>query len=354
MSDQSQVAWKTSRWNQILKDLQKAAIDSINEINKIENPIIDNLLAEATKNYLVQEFPTWLKQDGIDLYKLMEGLARQVIPLSDSHIEASESILKTFFTNNDVLNSNDLKANNIEFLRKLIFCLEEPIDTETSLSDAEFRMLERLINSFSDRLKFNPNRNDLAVREDLITVAFRKQGITSGSIPRQLQKVGKFAGLITEKINFYDPILGRERKTHIYKFQEEFEKLLYKINLIESGLEGSEKVRYLSENIPVEVLYAFIQGWRAVNFEAEVLGEYLVNGICNILAYTILMALPEGRVTSQNQVQQSSVLLSDKVCHPLIIALSQAIAYVFSTSPVFAYAVSSFFNRFAIDNSVSV
>jgi hypothetical protein len=327
-SEQTQIVWKTKRWLDILKNLQKAAEKSAKEISKIDNPVIDAILAKETQDYLVNQFPTWLKQDGADLYKLIEELARKVIPLAESHVSASEFILNTFFYAEEIQKSPQLKSNNIEFLRKLIFCLEEPIDTETSLSDAEFRMLERLLNAFSDRLKFNPNKKDLAVREDLITVAFRKQGLTSGSIPRQLQKVSKFVGLITEEIKFYDPMIGRERKTYVYKFHPEFENLLDKLGLIEEGFEGSEKVRYLSDELPIEILYSFIQGWRAVNLEAETLGDFLINGICNILAYTILVSLPEGKISDQDQVEQSSVLLADNVCHPLIIALSQAIAYV--------------------------
>lgn len=328
LSEQSQVAWKTNRWNSILKNLEKAAVESVKEIEKIDNPMLDTLLLNQTKDYLLNSFPTWLKQDGLDLYNMMEGLARKVIPLTDSHYSASEAILNNFIYSDEALKSEQFRTNNIEFLRKLVFCLEEPLNTETSLSDDEFRMLERLVNSFSDRLKFNPNTNDLAVREDLITIAFRKQGITSGSVPRNLLKVSKFVGLKVEKSEIYDPNLGRKRKTHIYKFQSKFESLLDKINLIEHGFEGSQEVRYLSDDIPVEVLYSFIQGWRANNLEPDVLGEYLINGICNILAYTILISLPEGQITNDDQVQQSSALLSDKVCHPLIIALSQAIAYV--------------------------
>ena len=88
-------------------------------------------------------------------------------------------------------------------------------------------------------------------------------------------------------------------------------------------------MRYLSEEFPVDLLYAFIQGWRAVNLEPDVLGEYIINGVCNVLAYVILMALPEGSTTKTPEaiVQQSAALLADEVCHPLIIALSQAIAY---------------------------
>ena len=328
MSSGNQYAWETPRWSTILDQLQKAANESVKAINENENPIADPMLVAQTKEYLEKSFPLWLAQDGVDLYRLIEGLARKVIPFSDSHASASEKIIQEFFNFEDANASDDLRYNNIEFLRKLVFCLEEPIDTDTSLSDDEFRMLERLVNSFSDRLKFSTIRNDLAVREDLILVAFRKQGIQSGSIPRIFKKVSKFAGLVSEKIEFYDSNLGSKRKTNIYRFDESFSQLLDKQNLIEIGFEDTQEIKYLSSEIPVEILYSFIQGWRAVNLEPDVLGEYLINGMCNILAYTILMSLPEGQLTTGDRVQQSSVLLSDAVCHPLIIALSQAIAFV--------------------------
>ena len=328
MSTSSQLAWETPRWRTILDSLQKAANESIKAINENENPIADPILVTQTKEYLEKSFPIWLAQDGIDLYRLIEGLARKVIPFSDSHASASEKIINEFLSFDESSSSDDLRANNIEFLRKLVFCLEEPVDTDTSLSDDEFRMLERLVNSFSDRLKFSTARNDLAVREDLIMVAFRKQGIQSGSIPRIFAKVSKFAGLTSEKIEFYDSNLGSKRNTKVYKFDEPFEVILDKQNLIERGFEDTQEIKYLSSEIPVEILYSFIQAWRAVNLEPDVLGEYLINGICNILAYTILMSLPEGQLSAGNRIQQSSVLLSDEVCHPLIIALSQAIAFV--------------------------
>lgn len=328
MSSNRQVAWETPRWTTILTNLQKAANESIKAMSESDNPIVDPILLTQTREYLEKSFPTWLAQDGVDLYRLLEGLARKVIPFTDTHASASERIIQEFLTSDQSLNSEDFRSNNIEFLRKLVFCLEEPIDTDTSLSDSEFRMLERLVNSFSDRLKFSTSRNDLAVREDLILVAFRKQGIQSGATPRLFNKVGKFAGLTSEKIEFYDANLGDKRKTHVFKFGKDFEKILDKQNLIEIGYEENQEIRYLSSEIPVEILYSFIQGWRAVNLEPDILGEYLINGICNILAYTVLMSLPEGQLTTGDRVQQSSVLLSDAVCHPLIIALSQAIAFV--------------------------
>ena len=328
MVSSNQVAWETPRWRTILTDLQKAANESVKAISQSENPVVDPLLLTATKEYLEKSFPLWLTDNGLDLYRLIEGLARKVIPFTDTHASASEKIIQEFLPFDESSQSEDLRSNNIEFLRKLVFCLEEPVDTDTSLSDDEFRMLERLVNSFSDRLKFSSSRNDLAVREDLILVAFRKQGIQSGSIPRIFAKVSKFAGLIANKIEFYDANLGSKRNTKVYKFDEEFEKILDKLNLIEIGFEDTQEVKYLSSEIPVEILYSFIQGWRAINLEPDVLGEYLINGMCNILAYTILMSLPEGQLTTGDRVQQSSVLLSDEVCHPLIIALSQAIAFV--------------------------
>ena len=328
MSTNNQIAWETPRWKSILDSLQKAANLSIKAINEADNPIADPILLTQTRDYLGKSFPMWLADGGTDLYRLIEGLARKVIPFTDTHASASAKVIQEFLTFDNIENSDEFRANNIEFLRKLVFCLEEPVDTDTSLSDDEFRMLERLVNSFSDRLKFSTSRNDLAVREDLIMAAFRKQGIQSGSIPRIFAKVSKFAGLTFNKIEFYDPNLGSKRKTKVYKFDEEFESLLDKQFLIERGFEDTQEIKYLSSEIPVEILYSFIQGWRAVNLEPDVLGEYLINGMCNILAYTILMSLPEGQLTSGNRVQQSSILLSDAVCHPLIIALSQAIAFV--------------------------
>ena len=126
-------------------------------------------------------------------------------------------------------------------------------------------MLERLVNTFSDRLKFSSERNDLSVREDLILVAFRKQGIESGSVPRIYAKVRKLAGLISNKIEFYDHNLGSKRNTKVFKFDKAFEKILDKQNLIEIGFEDTQEVKYLSSEIPVEILYSFIQEWRAVN-----------------------------------------------------------------------------------------
>jgi hypothetical protein len=329
MSSGNTAAWETPRWKSILEGLQKAANESIKAISEVDNPILDPLLLTQTKEFLEKSFPSWLTEDGLDLYRLLEGLARKVIPFTDTHALASDKILKEFLTSEESLKSDEFRLNNIEFLRKLVFCLEEPIDTETSLSDGEFRMLERLVNSFSDRLKFSTARNDLAVREDLILVAFRKQGLSEGSsLPRIFSKVSKFVGLETEKIEFYDNNLGVKRKTNVYKFSEPFETILDKLNLIERGFEGTQEIRYLSNDVPVEYLYSFIQAWRAVNLEPDVLGEYLINGMCNILAYTILVSLPEGQISSNNQIQQSAALLADAVCHPLIIALSQAIAFV--------------------------
>ena len=97
-----------------------------------------------------------------------------------------------------------------------------------------------------------------------------------------------------------------------------FRILINKQNLIEIGFEGTQEVKYLSSEIPVEILYSFIQGWRAVNLEPDVLGEYLINGMCNILAYTILMSLPEGQLTTGDRVQQSAVLLSDAAYHSTV------------------------------------
>lgn len=319
---------ETPRWRSILVDLQKAAKESAKAITESDNPVADTILMTQTKDYLEKSFPMWLSDDGSDLYRLIEGLSRKVIPFADTHSAASEKIIQEFLSTDQSLQSDELRSNNIEFLRKLVFCLEEPVDTDTSLSDDEFRMLERLVNSFSDRLKFSTSRNDLAVREDLILVAFRKQGIESGSIPRIFKKVSKFAGLTSNKIEFYDPNLGAKRNTKVFKFDESFEKILDKQNLIEIGFEDNQEIKYLSSEIPVEILYSFIQGWRTVNLEPDVLGEYIINGMCNILAYTILMSLPEGQLTTGDRVQQSAVLLSDAVCHPLIIALSQAVAFV--------------------------
>ncbi|MHA2362766.1 MAG: hypothetical protein ACXAC7_02330 [Candidatus Hodarchaeales archaeon] len=324
-----QFAWETSSWQEILKKLNTAANKSLKSIEKINNPILDPTLLETTRDFLSNIFPSFLKDNGKDLYNLLEGLARKVVPLAESHVEASQIIINDFFSSSDSKSSESFLANNIEFLRKIVFCLEEPRNTDTSLSDDEFRMLERLVNAFSDRLKFNPTKNDMSVREDLIIVAFRKQGIVSGSIPRILQKISKFGGLISHKDEFYDINIGRKRTTRYYKFDKVFESLLNDFNLIEVGFnENNQKVYYLSNELPVQFLYAFIQGWRAVNFEPDVLGEYIINGLCNVLAYTVLMGLPEGKITPEEQIQQSSALLADEVCHPIIIALSQAIAYV--------------------------
>lgn len=324
-----QKAYETASWKEILKVLQKAGSDSLKLMDAVDNPVLDQALLQSTRDFLRKDYPGWLEQDGQDLYELIAGLARKVVPLKDTHVEASRAIIHEFLLSTDSQSSDAYKANNVEFLRKIVFCLEEPVNTDTSLSDGEFRMLERLVNAFSDRLKFNPNREDLAVREDLLLVAFRKQQIDSGSIPRTLEKVSKFAGMSSEKTDFYDVNLGRERKTRYYKFDPEFEKFLDDLGLVEHGFnEQNQPVRYLSSEIPVEYLYGFIQGWRSVNLEPDILGEYLINGICNVLAYTILMALPEGKLTAQEQVQQSAALLSDEVCHPLIIALSQAVAFV--------------------------
>lgn len=331
MAVQQQLAWETSSWQEILKKLNSASTISLKALDMIENPILDQALLETTREFLKITLPNFLKNNGQDLYKLVEGLARKVFPFAESHEEASLAIINDFLLSSEAISSGNHRANNIEFLRKIVFCLEEPRNTDTSLSDDEFRMLERLVNAFSDRLKFNPSKNELAVREDLILVAFRKQGISTGSIPRILEKVSKFGGLTFTKDKFYDVNLGRERSTKYYKFRSEFESLLYKLDLIETGFdEKGQKVQYLSSEIPVELLYAFIQGWRAVNIEPDVLGEYIINGVCNVLAYVILMALPEGATqnTPEALVQQSAALLADDVCHPLIIALSQAIAYV--------------------------
>ena len=144
MSSGNQYAWETPRWRTILDKLQKAANESVKAINENENPIADPILVTQTKEYLEKSFPLWLAQDGVDLYRLIEGLARKVIPFSDSHASASEKIIQEFFNFEGPNSSDELRYNNIEFLRKLVFCLEEPMDTDTSLSDDEFRMLERL------------------------------------------------------------------------------------------------------------------------------------------------------------------------------------------------------------------
>jgi hypothetical protein len=302
---------------------------SASAIDKIDNPNLDPVLLRTTKDFLVQRFPQMIDGNAEDFFNFVEGLSRKVVPLAESHLLAAKDIYKSFLDPSIVENNENFKNSNIEFLRKIVFCFEEPINTDTSLSDQEFRLLERLINSFSDRLKFNPNKNDLSVREDLIVAAFRKQFVTSGSIPRVLAKIAKFAGLKTKKDTIYDANTGKERVATFYYFHKDFEKFLDSLFLIDRGMdsEGNE-VKYLSQEIPVELLYCFIQGWRAINIEPDVLGEYLINGICNLLSYTLLMALPEGHMNITGEVQQSQALLSDDVCHELIVSLSKVVAYI--------------------------
>ena len=99
--------------------------------------------------------------------------------------------------------------------------------------------------------------------------------------------------------------------------------------LIERGKnDKGQEVRFLSQAVPVELLYSFIQGWRAVNLEPDILGEYLINGICNLLAYTILLSQPEGNINISGDIQLSQALLADDVCHPSVIAISKTIAYI--------------------------
>ena len=160
MVSSNQVAWETPRWRTILTDLQKAANESLKAITLSENPVVDPLILTATKENLEKSFPLWLTDNWLDLYRLIEGLARKVIPFTDTHASASEKIIQEFLPFDESSQSEDLRSNNIEFLRKLVFCLEEPVDTDTSLSDDEFRMLERLVNSFSDRLNYTSSRNE--------------------------------------------------------------------------------------------------------------------------------------------------------------------------------------------------
>jgi hypothetical protein len=321
--------WETPRWKELLKNLRESITKTATEIDKIDNPILDPVLLRSTKDFLSQRFPQMVDGNAEDFFEFVEGLARKVVPLAETHLESAKIVHKNFLDQSQIQNNESLAKNNIEFLRKIVFCFEEPVDTDTSLSDNEFRLLERLVNSFSDRLKFNPNRNDLAVREDLIVAAFRKQGLVSGSIQRVLKKIAKFAGLTTKKEKIYDMNTGKERQAIYYYFRKDFEGFLDSLYLIERGrdTEGKE-VKFLSQEIPVELLYCFIQGWRAVNIEPDVLGEFLINGISNLLAYTLLMALPEGTISLSGEVQQSQALLSDEVCHDLVISLSKIVAYI--------------------------
>jgi hypothetical protein len=321
--------WETPRWKELLKNLRESITKTVTEIDKIDNPILDPVLLRTTKDFLSQRFPQMVDGNAEDFFEFVEGLARKVVPLAETHLESAKIIHKNFLDQSHIQDNESLAKNNIEFLRKIVFCFEEPVDTNTSLSDNEFRLLERLVNSFSDRLKFNPNRNDLAVREDLIVAAFRKQGLVTGSIQRILKKVAKFAGLTTKKEKIYDMNTGKERQAIYYYFRKDFEAFLDSLYLIDRGrdTEGKE-VKFLSQEIPVELLYCFIQGWRAVNIEPDILGEFLINGISNLLAYTLLMALPEGSMSLSGEVQQSQALLSDEVCHDLVISLSKIVAYI--------------------------
>ena len=321
--------WETPRWKEILKELRQSTIKSASAIDKIDNPNLDPALLRATKDFLVQRFPQMIDGEAKDFFNFVEGLSRKVVPLAENHQQAANEIYKNFLDPSTLENNDNLKNGNIEFLRKIVFCFEEPVNTDTSLSDQEFRLLERLINSFSDRLKFNPNKNDLSVREDLIVAAFRKQFVISGSIPRTLAKIAKFAGLKSKKDTIYDANTGKEREANFYYFQKDFEQFLDSLFLIDRGIDSDGKeVKYLSQEIPVEILYCFIQGWRAINLEPDILGEYLINGICNLLSYTLLMGLPEGQMNITGEVQQSQALLSDDVCHDLIVSLSKIVAYV--------------------------
>ena len=321
--------WESPKWKELMKKIREATTKSALALDKLDNPLVDPVLLQQTYNFLKNQLPQLTEQKGEDFYNLLEGLIRKVIPLVETHIQASKHIYKEFLLSSDAQKSEFIRKNNIEFLRKIIFCFEEPIDTETSLSDEEFRMLERLINAFSDRLKFNPNRYDLAVREDLIIAAFRKQTVISGSIPRVLTKIAKFAGLTTKKEPIYDVQTGNERIVTFYYFDSAFEQFLDELALIERGKnDKGQEVRFLSQAVPVELLYSFIQGWRAVNLEPDILGEYLINGICNLLAYTILLSLPEGNINISGDIQLSQALLADDVCHPSVIAISKTIAYI--------------------------
>ena len=94
MSSTNQLAWETPRWKSILDALQKAANQSIKAINESDNPVVDPILLDQTKDYLEKSFPMWLADGGLDLYRLIEGLARKVIPFTDTHASASDKILK--------------------------------------------------------------------------------------------------------------------------------------------------------------------------------------------------------------------------------------------------------------------
>ena len=74
MVSSNQLAHETPRWHTILTDLQKAANESIKAINEVDNPVLDPILLTSTKEYLQKSFPTWLADDGIDLYRLIEVL----------------------------------------------------------------------------------------------------------------------------------------------------------------------------------------------------------------------------------------------------------------------------------------
>ena len=321
--------WESPKWKELMKNIRESAVKSVAALNKLDNPLVDPALLQQTANFLKNQLPQLTEQKGEDFYTLLEGLIRKIVPLVETHLEAAKHIYKEFVLSSDAQKSEFIRKNNIEFLRKIVFCFEEPVDTETSLSDEEFRMLERLINAFSDRLKFNPNRTDLAVREDLIIAAFRKQTIASGSIQRTLTKIAKFAGLSTKKETIYDVQSGNERQATFYYFDPAFEQFLDELLLIERGKnDKGQEIRFLSQDVPVELLYAFIQGWRAINLEPDVLGEYLINGISNLLAYTVLLSLPEGNLNISGDVQLSQALLADEVCHPSVVAISKAIAYM--------------------------
>ena len=318
--------WESPRWKELMTGIRDAAKKSVQALEKLDNPLLDPALLTQTRDFLAKRLPQFGSKE---IFQLIEGLARKVVPLAETHLEASKEIFKVFLENSEARSSEWIRKNNIEFLRKIVFCLEEPVDTETSLSDEEFRMLERIVNSFSDRLKFNPDRQDLAVREDLIMAAFRKQGLSSGSLQRIMGKVAKFAGLVSKKETVYDIITGNQRLTNFYYFDVGFERFLDDHQLIEKGRDNQgNPIKYLSQDIPVEMLYAFIQGWRAANPEPDVLGEYLINGICSLVAYTILMSLPEGNTNFAGDIHQSQALLADEVCHPIIVAFSRTIAFV--------------------------
>ena len=96
---------ESQKCKELMKKIREATTKSALALDKLDNPLVDPVLLQQTYNFLKNQLPQLTEQKGEDFYNLLEGLIRKVIPLVETHIQASKHIYKEFLLSSDAQKS---------------------------------------------------------------------------------------------------------------------------------------------------------------------------------------------------------------------------------------------------------